>query len=560
MKTKHYILLFVILFVYGSCNDTLMENPDSYYKKENFFISTENAEMAIIGIYDVFGKLQHYGQFEMAMPSSDDTYYVQGTGTDNTRRDISHYTLTSANQWIEQIWSYKYQGIDRANFAIEGIEDMDSYKPGAPDPKLVKLVAEAKFLRAFLAFDLVKYWGDVPFKTTYSSDYESAYGPRVSREKIYDQIIEDLNFAKENLPWADASISPERATQGSARSLLMRVLLQRAGYSLQMDGTSTRPDNTKRQQYFKAVIDEWEAFQQNGYHGFYDGGYLELFKGFSYGTLNSKESLFEIAFYSVDGSNEDSGNWGTYNGPLVAAPNVPSSAALNYMGRANAFFRVVPEWKDFFEKSDARRDVMVCTYQYKWDNTTSSHKKTENKNKGDWYPGKWRREWMPLGYRNPNNTDVNYCNLRYADVVLMAAEAYNELNQTSTAWTLLNSIRDRAGATKITGANYQSLLKAPKVYDLPYIDDATEAGKFRTALYWERGFELAFEGQRKYDLIRWGILKESLVLFNEKTDSKVKDRYPAGINFIKGKHELFPIPLDELQVNSKLEGKNNPQY
>ncbi|MDD4591104.1 MAG: RagB/SusD family nutrient uptake outer membrane protein, partial [Parabacteroides sp.] len=230
MKANHYILLLIALFVYSSCSDILIEEPASYYKKENFFISPANAEMSIIGIYDVFAKLQHYGQFEMAMPSSDDTYYIQGTSTDNTRRDISHYTLTSANQWIEQLWSYKYQGIDRANFAIDGIEAMDSYKSDTPDPKLIKLVAEAKFLRAFLAFDLVKYWGDVPFKTTYSSDHESAYGARVSRELIYDQIIDDLNFAKENLSWAEAGSSPERATQGSARGLLMRVLLQRSGY------------------------------------------------------------------------------------------------------------------------------------------------------------------------------------------------------------------------------------------------------------------------------------------------------------------------------------------
>ena len=560
MKTNHYILLLIALFVYSSCSDALIEEPSSYYKKENFFISPANAEMSIIGIYDVFAKLQHYGQFEMAMPSSDDTYYIQGTGTDNTRRDISHYTLTSTNQWIEQIWNYKYQGLDRANFAISGIESMDTYLSDTPDQKLTQLVAEAKFLRAFLAFDLVKYWGDVPFKTTYSGDYESAYGARVNREIIYDQIIDDLNFAKENLPWADLNTSPERATQGAARGLLMRVLLQRAGYSLQMDGVSTRPDEAKRQEYFNAVIDEWEAFQQNGYHDFFNGGYLELFKGFSAGIINSRESLFEISFYSADGSNEDSGNWGTYNGPLVAAPNVSSSETLNYMGRANAFFRAVPEWKGFFENSDIRRDVMVCTYQYKWDNKTSSHVKTENKNKRDWYPGKWRREWMPLGYKDPNNTDVNYCLLRYADVVLMAAEAYNEVNQTQTAWTLLNSVRSRAGATEITSANYEDLLKAPRVYDLPFLDDTTEAGKFRTALYWERGFELAFEGQRKFDLIRWGFLKEALVLFNEKTDGNVKDRYPAGNNFIKGKHELFPIPLDEIQVNSKLEGKNNPQY
>lgn len=561
MKTKYFfiiLLTFSVSFLLSSCEETLTENPNSFYKKENYFVSSSNAEMAILGIYDVLAKIEHYGQFEMAMPCSDDTYYIQGTSTDNTRRDIAHYTLTSANQWIENIWKYKYQGIDRANFAIDGIESMYEYKNG--DQKLVSLVAEAKFLRALLAFDLIKYWGDVPFKTSYSNSYNDAYQPRVDREVIYDQIVEDLNFAKENLAWADEGSSPERATQGAARGLLMRVLLQRAGYSLKSDGSFTCPSNEKRQEYFNAVVEEWNEFQKNGYHGFYHDGYLELFKGFSWGVLNSRESLFEIAFYSADGSKEDSGNWGTYNGPLVDAPLISASETMNYMGRANAFFRVVPEWKDFFEENDVRRDVMICTYKFRWDNDNRSHVKKENKNKKDWYPGKWRREWMPLGYKDPNNTDVNFCFLRYADVVLMAAEAFNELGQTSLAWDLLNRVRRRAGATEITAGNYSSLMKSPKVYDLPYISDADEAGKFRTALYWERGFELAFEGQRKYDLIRWGFLKEALTLFNNNTDSNVKDKYPAGINFIKGKHELFPIPLDEMQINSKLEGKNNPGY
>ena len=91
-----------------------------------------------------------------------------------------------------------------------------------------------------------------------------------------------------------------------------------------------------------------------------------------------------------------------------------------------------------------------------------------------------------------------------------------------------------------------------------YLADADDAGKFRTALYWERGFELAFEGQRKYDLIRWGVIKEALTLFSSR--SSVKSSYPAGDNFQKGKHELFPIPLDELQLNPMFESKNNPNY
>lgn len=170
---------------------------------------------------------------------------------------------------------------------------------------------------------------------------------------------------------------------------------------------------------------------------------------------------------------------------------------------------------------------------------------------------------MPAGYKEPNYTDVNYCMLRYADVVLMAAEAYNETGNTPKAWELLNSVRKRSGATEITTRNYKSLLKTNELMKkLDFIDDSDDTGKFRTALYWERGFELAFEGQRKFDLIRWGILKEALTLFGENTavNTSTNIAYPAYRNFKKGKHELFPIPEDELQINSKLEGVNNPGY
>jgi len=527
--------------------------------KDNFFVSNEKVELALRGVFDVLAKLGHYGQWEMATPSSDDTYFINGTATDNTRRDISHYTIKTTNTWISDIWMYKYQGIDRANYLLAGAESMDEYKNG--DTKLLSLMAEARFLRAFLAFDLVTYFGDVPFKTEYSASYSDATQPRTDREEIYDQIIDDLNFAKSNLSWATAASSPERITQGAARALLMRVYLQRAGYSLKQDGKLTCPDDATRKTYFDAVVKEWEAFQSAGtYHGFYDGGYEALFRSFSAGVLNSKESLFEIAFFNASGEAEDSGVWGTWNGPLVNAPGITATETGDYMGRANAFFRAVPEWRGFFEDDDVRRDVMVCTYRYDWDATLYNHVKVETNNR-NWYPGKWRREWMPIGYKDPNNTDVNYCALRYADVVLMAAEAYNETGNTTQAWILLNRVRARAGATEITSSNYASLMKAPKVHDISsLISDADDAGKFRTALYFERAFELAFEGQRKWDLIRWGILGEALALFNSKTVEALKASYPAGVNFVKGKHELFPIPLDEMQANPMLEGKNNPGY
>ena len=169
---------------------------------------------------------------------------------------------------------------------------------------------------------------------------------------------------------------------------------------------------------------------------------------------------------------------------------------------------------------------------------------------------------MPLGYDELNATDVNFCYIRYAEVVLSAAEAYNELGETAKAWELINRVRDRAKATKLNAGNYNELMKAPQVLNLDFIDDSNEAGKIRTVLYWERAFELACEGVRKYDLIRWGILKEALQLIGSQTSVNT-DRntpFPAGNNFQSGKHELFPIPEDEMQVNHTLNGKNNPGY
>lgn len=555
-----YILAFLLAGSFTSCLDILEEDPNAGYEKDEYFTSTDRVEMAIMGIYNSISDYRNYGWYEMAAHASDDTYFTIRINSDNQIHDMVHYTLSSSNEWVESLWQFKYQGIDRANTVIEGVQGMANY---GDDETLYALEAEARFLRALLAFDLVKYWGDVPFKTTSTGDYESTFGARVDRETIYDQIIEDLDFAKEHLEWATAASSPERPTQGAARGLLMRVYLQRAGYSLQMDGTMTRPDDLTRESYFNAVIDEWEAFEQNGYHNFYSGGYEAYFKSISQDELNSQESIFEVALYHQQGLRNGSA-WGIYNGPSVAEPTgIAASETGNYMQRSNGFFGVVPEWMNFFDENDVRDSVNICTHRWTWDEDSRTHTMQERSQTG-WYPGKWRREWMTEEDRgkNMNYADVNFCVLRYPDVVLMAAEAYNETGNTSQAWTLINRVRQRAGATPISSSNYSTLLKAPKVYDLPYIDDSDEQGRVRTALYWERGFELAFEGQRKYDLIRWNILAEALQLFGSNSvltqgDSKA---YPAYKNFQTGKHELLPIPLVEIQSNPLLEGKNNPGY
>lgn len=597
MKKNKLVYVLGALLSMGVVSCDLTEKPTSFYEMDTYFTTADKAKMAVIGIYDCLAAEGSYGQYVMPFASSDDMYMVRGTATgDGTRRDISHYALTSSNTWVASVWNYIYEGIDRANTAIAGIEKMPDYENS---DELKELVAQARFLRAFLAFDLVRYWGDVPFKTTSTGSFGNTAQPRTEREKIYDQIIIDLDFAKTHLKPGNEVASSEVPCRGAARALLMRVYLQRAGYSLdRTTRTLTRPDDATRKNYFDAVIEEWKAFGTEGYHNFYGAGYEELFKNYSKLVLNNQESLWEIAFEPNNGQKDNAGYWATYNGPLVDAPDAGSGAAnQNFFGRANAFFIVLPYWGDFYDDNDVRRDVNFVDYVYRWVKKDKAQVKMSvcqeiSKNMYR-YPGKWRREWMAPGFVDPNHTGVNYCPLRYADVVLMAAEAYNEINDTPKAWELLNDVRARAHATEINSSNYASLMKAPKVYDLPFISDGDEAGKFRTALYWERAFETAYEGQRKFDLIRWGVLGDALRaaqtyiegweeganLFKDvdKNGKPTKleegespavwdpvvwatQNYVAGHNFVDGKHELLPIPLAEIQSNAQLNGENNPGY
>ena len=597
MKKNKLVYVLGALLSMGVVSCDLTEKPTSFYEMDTYFTTADKAKMAVIGIYDCLAAEGSYGQYVMPFASSDDMYMVRGTATgDGTRRDISHYALTSSNTWVASVWNYIYEGIDRANTAIAGIEKMPGYENS---DELKELVAQARFLRAFLAFDLVRYWGDVPFKTTSTGSFGDTAQPRTEREKIYDQIIIDLDFAKIHLNPGNEVASSEVPCRGAARALLMRVYLQRAGYSLdRTTRTLTRPDDATRKNYFDAVIEEWKAFGTEGYHNFYGAGYEELFKNYSKLVLNNQESLWEIAFEPNNGQKDNAGYWATYNGPLVDAPDAGSGAAnQNFFGRANAFFIVLPYWGDFYDDNDVRRDVNFVDYVYRWVKKDKAQVKMSvcqeiSKNMYR-YPGKWRREWMAPGFVDPNHTGVNYCPLRYADVVLMAAEAYNEINDTPKAWELLNDVRARAHATEINSSNYASLMKAPKVYDLPFISDGDEAGKFRTALYWERAFETAYEGQRKFDLIRWGVLGDALRaaqtyiegweeganLFKDvdKNGKPTKleegespavwdpvvwatQNYVAGHNFVDGKHELLPIPLAEIQSNAQLNGENNPGY
>lgn len=560
MKLYKFLCIVLAALPLASCSDILDETPSSGYDRDSFFDSVEKAESAVLGVYGAIANHTHYGYYQMALFASDDMFFTSRTQNDNAIHDIAHYSLTPSNTWIQTLWQQKYIAINRANLAIAGIEGMKGF---STDTNLRLLAAELHFLRAFVAYDLVVNWGDVPFKTESTDTYEGAFGPRRDREEIYDIIVEDLNYAISILPW-NVSGAPERPGQGAARAMLMRVLMQRAGYSLSLDGQLARPSNSERNAMFREVLRQWEAIESAGVHNFHPGGFVEYFMNASAGISSPVETFWEIPMTHEQGRVNGSA-WGIFNGPAVAtATNIPASEASNYMGRANGFFIVVPEWQDFYESTDVRREITICTYRYDWNSDKKQHVRNNRPNTG-WYVGKWRREWMNHNSwnKNLNYADVNYCPLRYADMVLLAAEAANELGDASTAWDLINRVRTRAVATPVSLANYASVMAPVKAKaTLPYIDDSTEYGKIMTMIYFERGRELAYEGQRKYDLVRWGVLGQALRLFGSfsAVNAGKNMSYPACRNFIDNRNELLPIPRSEIQSNRLLGGVNNPGF
>lgn len=192
MKNKMIYALGAMMLV-GVTSCDLTEKPSSFYEKDTYFVTEGKAQMAVVGIYDCLETTDYYGQNIMPFFGSDDMFMVRGTGSDGTRRDISHYLYNASNTWIASVWRCAYQALDRANVAIASIEAMSGF---AENKNLQEIDGQARFLRAYIAFDLVKFFGDVPFSTEYTNGFANTSKPRTDRELIYDQIIEDLNYAK----------------------------------------------------------------------------------------------------------------------------------------------------------------------------------------------------------------------------------------------------------------------------------------------------------------------------------------------------------------------------
>lgn len=472
-----------VLLVLSSCKKYLDVQPVSSATPDYVFSNVENATKAVLGAYAALTGDQGYGiRVSMYYPyDNDEMMGQQGAPGDNERRDIAHYSAKPSNTQLAAPFAQLFSGVERANLCIYYIPKMEKYQSGTNDEmkELKRLHGEALTLRAQFYFELIRNWGDVPAQWQPSAFETDLFKPRTDRDSIYDHLLDDLALAADLVPWRnEIGTVDERLTQGSVRALRARIALYRGGWSLRSNGQMTRGSN--HLEYYQIARQEANAVMTSNQHNL-NASFLALFKDYICGHKidPTGEVVWEVAMSGGSSALGDS-KLGYYNGP-------------RYNNAGNSALTLLPTFFYTFDSTDTRRDVTSAPYNVNANFTLAGRTLQTMTD------GKFRRDWTS----NPSmvNTSAQYMGInwpliRYSDVLLMFAEAENEINNgpTAAATDALRKVRLRAFAGN-----------ASLVGTIP----TTKAGFF-DALVKERAWELASEGHRKYDLIRWNLLTQKI--------------------------------------------------
>jgi hypothetical protein len=449
------------------------------------FSNVTNATKAVLGAYSALGGDAGYG-IRISMYYSYDNDEMMGQGStpypDNERRDIAHYSVQPSNTQLANPFNQLYGGIEKANICIYYIPKMDAYTSGSDSDKkaLQALYGEALTLRAQFYFELIRNWGDVPAQYLPSSFESNLFKSKTDRDQIYDQILSDLATAAPLVPWRSASgTTNERISQGAVHALRAKIALFRGGYSLRR-ASQQMERSADYKTYYQIAKDECSAVMQSGEHNL-NTSYQAIFKDALDAHVEEPngEILWEVGMSGGNSMYGDS-KLGYYNGP-------------RYNGLGNGALTILPTYFYLFDSTDTRRDVMCAPYDINSDNTLTA------RSLATMVDGKFRRDWIKGPDALTSTAQyfgVNWPMIRYSDVLLMFAEADNELNGAPSpdAVSAFEKVRTRGygGDASLIGTT------------------PTDYSGFFNALVKERSLELGGEGIRKYDLIRWNLLTQKL--------------------------------------------------
>lgn len=498
---KYTLLLILSGVIFLGCKKSFLgEVATNQVASESYFGNYAEANTVLTGVYS---QLQVAFEQDMIVGwGICGTDEVSTPTFGNARRLMHIYNLQSNNEIILFLWRQNYVGVYRANQVIDRVGAMTADKINATDQK--RLIGEAKFLRAYYYFQLTKMFGDLPLTISEIKKESDIPTTRSPVADVYKQIIEDLQYAKVN---CRTSLLSGAATQGAATALLGRVYLQMTGWPLN--------DATK----FPAAATELKAVLDNPAYGL-AANYADLFNYTK--ELNAdvmKEIIFTIKF---DGPGLGlGGQMGSYMGP---------SGADNIGGAFNTQYANVNRASYY----DTTKDVRFFQNIGYINPANGLIKTSANWNTGKWLkPQAWQGGVVPSwGYDSP----LDFALIRYADVMLMYAEALNAINNgpTQPALDMLNLVNLRAKKTGSAGLPLYTL--AMGMTKTTFLD----------AIMKERYRELCFEGLRKDDLIRTGTIFTVLRnLPNERWDTPALGR-PGNIQDFQ---RILPIPQSEIDVS-----------
>jgi len=579
----YYVNFFAVLIValsFGSCTDWLQQRPLAQTGIEEYFI-TGGGTACINVITGAYSPLQweynktYYPEWFIGDICSDDALKGGGGISDMAvAYDMENFQTIPDNKLLLDFYRAQYMGIARCN-------EIFKYVPNVPTDSVMnenlkqRLLGEAYFLRAMYYFKLVRVFGGTALVTTPLEGESQWRQPRASMSAIYDQIIGDLQAAnarlwkKENYPDADLG----RATKGAAQAMLLKVNLYRAGWTEAgfMQGNAA-------DYYQQAKLYGDSLVNHQNVTGAYSLN-SNYWDNFAIAGENGPESVFEVQ-YSADpqgdyGDGAVGGNGftrGTFTIIMTRSISKTISGGSVGWGFNKPTQNLYNEYEVTAGKPDPRRDLTMWrpdaamlsfnTQNYAWEvgpNWNSNLAQMINPAVeiylGDPYlstkyamytdgpdGGVYKLEHATRG---PINTKV----IRYADVLLMYAEACVATNDLTNAKNALNKVRERA-----RGGD------ASILPDFPYGSYADNAADLTKAIRHERRVELAMECHRWFDLCRWGIVRDVMEAYRTTPGAESSEAQADMNPFIKGKNELFPIPQDEMNLNGYTQADQNPGY
>lgn len=489
MKHSLYLLVLIpALFVTIACN-SLEQNAKSSFEDTEVFSNPTLTRYALNGIYESYVVMASYRTDYFYYYGVNTDIEVMGDMADNTRNNISQYKILPNNSYLDNtsdqyFFSGNMKGIERANICIHGLEQYGDIKN---NPELGALYGEALVARALLYIDLMNVYGEVPARFEPISK-ETIYLPKADKDVLYKQLLSDLEKAAEYLSYQQDVIT--RPGKALAKGLYARIALQASGYSLRPDegkvntgdaGTvrkSRDPELQASVLYPKALAALKDIIDNAGL-SLYDN-FEDLWKFYcNLGTEYGKEIIFGLPFSDTRGRHLSENavpnkkyNFGSGGGRKGISPVL--------------FFR--------YDIYDTRRNITCCPYQYNENGIADPATASPNR----WYCGKFRFDWMirrPLQTANGDD-GAKYTYLRYADILLMASEIANELDDLDAAKEYMRPVLQRA-------YHNDTMVNS-------YLDHLADKESFFDAVKDQRAFEFAGEMLRRADLIRWGILKAAI--------------------------------------------------